>query len=74
MQFLGRDLGRERDYGGNLANEIDKASQNIINNCTDETREIIGDRLDELEEIKELLLVKETITGDEVRSIVFKNK
>lgn len=71
MVFLGRELGRDRDYGEELANRIDGAVQKIIDDCTKEVREIIEEKKEELKQVTKLLLKKETITGDEVKKIVF---
>jgi len=72
LVFLGRELGRNRDYGENLANEIDKACQEIIDDCAKEVWKMINERKETLNEITRLLLEKETILGEDVKVIVFK--
>lgn len=73
LVFLGRELGRDRDYGEDLANKIDQATQKIIDDCTEEVRIMIKSREEKLRQIAQLLLEKEAITGDEVKEIILNN-
>ncbi|OIP78954.1 MAG: hypothetical protein AUK17_01325 [Parcubacteria group bacterium CG2_30_44_18] len=68
--FLGRDLGRERDYGEDMAKKIDDEIDRIIAECLDEVRLILTGSRDKLELLANALLERETLSGDEVRAIV----
>ncbi|MBI4836796.1 MAG: ATP-dependent zinc metalloprotease FtsH [Candidatus Portnoybacteria bacterium] len=68
--FLGRDLGRERDYGEEMAEKIDDEIAMIIARCTEEVRALLTEHRDKLNALANALLEKETLSGDEVRAIV----
>lgn len=70
MVFLGRDFGRERDYGEKMAEKIDEEIAKIIATCTEEVRAILTEHRDKLDALVNVLLERETISGDEVRAIV----
>ena len=53
-----------------LANEIDEAMRSIINECYDKTKKIIKENKPLLKLIAETLLEEETITKEEIDSLV----
>ena len=63
--FIGRDYGHAKAYSENTAAELDAEIKNIIMKQYAATEKIINDNRDVLEKVAELLLEKETITGDE---------
>ena len=63
--FLGRDYGHTKSYSENTASEIDEEIKNIITKQYEKTEKIIKENRDALERTAQLLLEKETITGDE---------
>ncbi|MBQ3124962.1 MAG: ATP-dependent zinc metalloprotease FtsH [Clostridia bacterium] len=63
--FIGRDYGHAKAYSENTASEIDAEIKNIIMKQYKATEKIINENREVLEKVAELLLEKETITGDE---------
>ena len=49
---------------------VDKAVQRIVNQCFADARKLLTDNRGLLDEISEYLLVKETITGEELMAFV----
>lgn len=67
--FIGRNLGSERNYGENIATEIDKEVKRIITESYSEAKRLINAHLDVLHKASDLLLEKEKITGEEFRDL-----
>ena len=58
------------DCSQETARQVDLAVQNILNQCYADAKQILSDNRALLDEISEFLLVKETITGDELMAFV----
>ena len=67
--FLGRDLGRSRNYSEEVAAVIDKEIRNIVETVFERACLILTEKKDKLVEISEHLLEVNTITGDEFRAM-----
>lgn len=63
--FLGRDYGHQKAYSELTASEIDREVKEIITKQYKKTEEILREHMAELTRVAELLLERETITGDE---------
>ena len=69
--FLGRDYANtSKNFSTQIAYEIDKAVREIIDSCHEEARKIILEHKDDVTLIAETLLEKETITAEEIESLV----
>lgn len=68
--FLGRDLGRERDFSEEVASAIDRESKRIIEECFQRTEKLLSDNIDKLHAVAEAVLEKETLDADEFVRIV----
>ncbi len=68
--FLGRDYTKNKNFSEIVANEIDEAMRSIINECYDKTKKIIKENKPLLKLIAETLLEEETITKEEIDSLV----
>ena len=67
--FLGRDLGRSRNYSEEVAAVIDKEIRNIVETSFERACLILTEKKDKLVEISEHLLEVNTITGEEFRAM-----
>ena len=63
--FLGRDLGRDRNYSEAVAYSIDKEVKRLMDECHAEARRLLSENLDKLTIIAETLKERETIQADE---------
>ncbi len=62
------------DCSQETAYKVDMAVQNILNRCYEDAKRILTEKRTLLDEISEFLLVKETITGDELMAYVNADK
>ena len=67
--FLGRDIGRPRDYSEATAQEIDREVKQLIDNAYARATELLTEHRDKLEIIAKALLEFETLSGDQITDI-----
>lgn len=67
--FIGRDLGRSRDYSERTAAEIDDEVTRIINEAYTKCKELLSENLDKLLALSDALLEKETIYSKDFEKI-----
>lgn len=63
--FLGRDLGRDRNYSEAVAYSIDKGVKRMMDDCHAEARRLLSENLGKLTLIAETLKERETIQAEE---------
>ena len=68
--FLGREMGRSKDYSEHTAQEIDNEVHRIIDEAFKRAQEIITKHRDKLELIANALLEYETLEGAQVEEII----
>lgn len=68
--FLGRGMGISSEYSDEIAIKIDKQIQNIVNECHQNTLQIITENRVVIDRLVDLLIEKETIDGEEFRKII----
>jgi cell division protease FtsH len=68
--FLGREIARTRNHSEETARAIDAEVRRFIDEAYARAREIISSRRDRLEAVAQALLKYETLTGDEIRSLL----
>jgi cell division protease FtsH len=65
MPFLGREMGHEPDYSDELAREIDDEVRRIIEDGHELALEVLGEHIDDLHRISQILIERETIDKDQ---------
>lgn len=68
--FLGRDLGRERNYSEAVAYSIDKEVKRMMDECHAEATRLLRDNMDKLTLIAETLKERETLQADEFLALM----
>ncbi|WP_126424698.1 ATP-dependent zinc metalloprotease FtsH [Brevibacillus marinus] len=68
--FLGRDIGHERNYSEQIAYEIDREMQRIINEQYERCRELLIKHRDQLELIAQTLLKVETLDAEQIKQLI----
>lgn len=68
--FLGRSMGSSSQYSEDVASRIDMQIRSIVQHCHDETVQIIKDNRVVIDQLVDILIEKETISGEEFRNIV----
>jgi len=72
--FLGRDISQHRDYSEDTARKIDEEIIILIKKSHDTAKKILGENLDVLHKLAELLLEKETVMGKELDELIISMK
>jgi cell division protease FtsH len=70
MPFLGRDMGSEPDYSEEIAREIDDEIRRVIEEAHDRARRVLSEHMDELHQLSELLIERETIDKDQFERLL----
>jgi cell division protease FtsH len=68
--FLGRDWGSRSDYSEEMAIQVDRQVRQIVTHCYEMARRMIREHRPLIDKLVEILLDKETIEGDDFRTIV----
>jgi cell division protease FtsH len=68
--FLGRSMGASSEYSEDIASRIDIQIRSIVQHCHEETVQLIKDNRVIIDKLVDILIEKETISGDEFRSLV----
>ncbi len=71
--FIGREIGRSRNYGEEIASIIDEEVKGIMTDAYNEALRIINENIDVLHATAKLLIEKEKVTGDEFRALFKKD-
>ena len=68
--FLGREISQQNEYSERMAQEIDKEIQRFVNEGYQLAFNILQENRAMLKDIAEALLIKETLTANEVQEIM----
>ena len=68
--FLGRDLGRDRDFSEDISKAVDREIRETMDLCYHRAEEIIEKNRDKLEKVANTLLEQETMEADEIAAII----
>ena len=68
--FLGREIAQHRDYSEATARKIDEQIHQLIENAYNRAKEVLGEHLDILHKLSEMLLEKETVQGSELDDLI----
>jgi len=68
--FIGRDMTSRREYSEQVAAEIDREIQVLVDSAYERAVDLLTENLDKLHEVAKALLEFETINGDEFDMVV----
>ncbi|MGE5508103.1 MAG: ATP-dependent zinc metalloprotease FtsH [Chitinophagales bacterium] len=68
--FLGRDISRERNYSEEVAAQVDREVRRIVEEEYETAKRILSEHREELDRVVEALKERETLSGDEFRTVV----
>jgi cell division protease FtsH len=68
--FLGRDIGVERPFGEDTAEQVDREVHRILQSSYDKTKSLLQANLDKLHELAKRLIETETVEAEEIRSML----
>jgi cell division protease FtsH len=67
--FLGRDLGRTRNYSEEVAAEIDREIKRIIEEAYKRAESLLKENIDKLHRVAKALIEKEKLNGEEFEKV-----
>ncbi|MBP6941232.1 MAG: ATP-dependent zinc metalloprotease FtsH [Syntrophorhabdaceae bacterium] len=68
--FLGKEIGRHRDFSESTAQEIDRELQSMVNGCYEKAKGLLSGNMSALHGIAGKLLEKEALDGQEIDVII----
>jgi cell division protease FtsH len=71
--FLGRSVARTQNVSEETAKKIDAEVRKIVDAGYGRAKKILTEKLDDLHKLSKALLEYETLNGDEIRDLIFKN-
>jgi len=69
LVFLGREISEQRDYSEHIAEKIDSAIQNLVQEAYQKAKDILNQYRTELDRVAEKLLEVESLTSEEFYEI-----
>jgi cell division protease FtsH len=71
--FLGRSVSRTQNVSEETAKKIDAEVKKIVESGYARAKKILADKVDDLHKVAKALLTYETLSGEEIKKIVFEN-
>ena len=71
--FLGRQITRQEHMSEETAKKVDLEVKKIVDAGYNRAKKILTEKLDDLHKIAKALLTYETLTGEEIKDLIFKN-
>jgi cell division protease FtsH len=68
--FLGRDIGRDRNYSEEVAYSIDKETRRLIEDAYEKAEQVLRDNIDKLHLIAKALIERETLAGKDLKELI----
>ena len=68
--FLGRDYTKSKNFSDKVAQEIDQQTRKIIEECYEKAKKIINQNKDLVELLSDALMERETLTKEQIESLV----
>ncbi len=68
--FLGKDIGREKDYSESIAYAIDKEVREMVEDAYEKAKHILEENYDKLEKVAEALMERETLVAKEIKLLM----
>jgi cell division protease FtsH len=68
--FIGKEIARHKDYSEDMAQKIDKAVRAVLSRGIETAQSILKREREKLELLADNLMTRETLTDDEVRTLL----
>ena len=72
--YLGRSVTQTQSVSEEVAQKIDKEIRKLVDEGYNQAKKILTEKIDDLHKIAKALLVYETLSGDEIRDLILKDK
>jgi len=71
--FLGRSITRHQQMSEETAKKVDAEVKKIVDAGYQKAKKILKEKLDDLHTLAKALLIYETLSGEEIKDLIFKN-
>jgi len=71
--FLGRQITRQTHMSEETAKKVDIEIKKIVDTGYQRAKKILTEKLDDLHKLAKALLIYETLSGEEIKDLIFKN-
>ena len=71
--FLGRSITRQQHMSEETAKKVDAEVKKIVDTGYQRAKKILTEKIDDLHKLAKALLIYETLTGDEIKDLIFNN-
>ncbi len=71
--FLGRQITRQEHMSEETAKKVDAEVKKIVDIGYQRAKKILTEKIDDLHKLAKALLVYETLSGEEIKDLIFKN-
>ena len=71
--FLGRSITRQQHMSEETAKKVDAEVKKIVDAGYQRAKKIISEKIDDLHKLAKALLLYETLSGEEINNLIFKN-
>ena len=72
--FLGRSVTKHQNLSEETARKVDSEVKKIVDKGYERAKAVLTEKIDDLHKIAKALLVYETLSGDEIRDLILKDK
>ena len=72
--FLGRSVARNQQMSEDTAKKVDLEIKKIVDEGYQKAKRILTEKIEDLHKLAKNLLLYETLTGEEIRDLILKNK
>ena len=72
--FLGRSITRQQHMSEETAKKVDAEIKKIVDAGYKRAKKILTEKIDDMHKLAKALITYETLTGDEITDLIFKNK
>ncbi len=70
LVFLGREISEQRDYGEEIATQIDREIKQLVDRAYDRARQVLSTYRDELDRVAQALIEEETLDADAFEALL----
>jgi cell division protease FtsH len=71
--FLGRSITRSQHMSEETSRKVDSEIRKLVDEGYQRAKKILSEKIDDLHKLAKALLLYETLTGDEIKDLIYKN-
>ena len=71
--FLGRQIARQTHMSEETSKKVDAEVKKIVDAGYQRAKKILTEKLDDLHKLAKALLIYETLSGEEIKDLIYKN-